>query len=439
MNLLRLAQLLPALRTALALILVPVLLVACNSGGTFGRAPAHIRVFNALVDGGPVTLTVYTEAVVTNVPFEGISGYQNVDAGNREVKITVAGSTSTLYDQTTLIVDASSYTYVVHGTTAAPVVQVLTDAVVQDQLPDAGMFRLRAINAAAGTAGLDVYVTQPGASLANLSPNFSNVAYGTTSTFATFAVAGLQVRFTLPNSKQVIYDAGTITFRDRTVYEVVGYTRGSSTLVNGALLLVDTAGSGSIVNSLLAQLKLVHAAPGTDAINASVDGSVAFANVPYQGASGYEGQLSGTHTVTVETITSPGAVIASARPPFVPATDTTIVVAGLPGAQQAVVLSDMNLPGTTGSARVRFVNVAADTGAVDVLVNFARAVSALGTNAASAYIEAVDGTYTITFDVAGTTNMITSVPSVELIAGRTYTMHLVGTAGQYGTILTRDD
>ena len=143
--------------------------------------------------------------------------------------------------------------------------------------------------------------------------------------------------------------------------------------------------------------------------------------------------------MTVETITSPGA-IASARPPFVPATDTTIVVAGLPGAQQAVVLSDMNLPGTTGSARVRFVNVAADTGAVDVLVNFARAVSALGNQrAASAYIEAVDGTYTITFDVAGTTNMITSVPSVELIAGRTYTMHLVGTAGQYGTILTRDD
>ena len=280
MNLLRLAQLLPALRTALALILVPVLLVACNSGGTFGRAPAHIRVFNALVDGGPVTLTVYTEAVVTNVPFEGISGYQNVDAGNREVKITVAGSTSTLYDQTTLIVDASSYTYVVHGTTAAPVVQVLTDAVVQDQLPDAGMFRLRAINAAAGTAGLDVYVTQPGASLANLSPNFSNVAYGTTSTFATFAVAGLQVRFTLPNSKQVIYDAGTITFRDRTVYEVVGYTRGSSTLVNGALLLVDTAGSGSIVNSLLAQNSSSctrRRAPTPSTL--SVDGSVAFANV----------------------------------------------------------------------------------------------------------------------------------------------------------------
>ena len=439
MNLTHLARSLPAVRTALALILVAVLLGACNSGGTFGRSPAHIRVFNALVDGGAVTLTVYTEVVASNVPFEGITGYQNVDAGNREVKISVAGSTSTLYDQTTLIVDASSYTYIVHGTAAAPVVQVLTDVVVQDLPPDAGTFRLRAINAAAGTTNLDVYVTQPGASLANLSPNFSNVGYGTASVFTTFTAAALQVRFTLPNSKQVIYDAGTITFKERTAYEVVGYTRGSSTLVNGALLVIDTAGSGSIVDSLLAQLKLVHAAPGTDAINAYVDGSLAFANVPYQGASGYEGQVSGARTVTVETITSPGAVIASARPPFVPATDTTIVVAGLPGAQKAVVLPDMNLPGTVGSARVRFVNVAADTGAVDVLVNFAKAVSALGTNAASAYVEAVDGTYTITFDIAGTTNLITSVPAVELIAGRTYTMHLVGTAGQYGTILTRDD
>ena len=150
-------------------------------------------------------------------------------------------------------------------------------------------------------------------------------------------------------------------------------------------------------------------------------------------------RLAGTQTLTIETVTSPGAVIASATPAFAAATDTSAVVTGTPGAQTALVLNDNNLPGTAGSARVRFVNVAPNLGTVDVLVNFATKVSALGTNAASSYVELVEDTYTINFDLAGTTTLVLSVPSVAVTAGRTYTLYLVGTAGQLAGVLTRDD
>jgi hypothetical protein len=440
MSLTRLAHILAAKRAVLALALAAVLMASCGSGSSFfGTLPARFRVFNALIDGGPVNLTVFTEAIVTDLPFEGITTYQNVDAGNREVRVSLAGGTSTIYDATTLILDDASYTYIVSGTSAAPLVHVLTDEIVQDQPPAAGMFRLRISNAAITTASFDVYVTQPGELLANMSPNFSGIAYGSTTTFTTFGAATLQVRFTLPNSKQVIYDAGPLTFKERTVYQMVGYTRGSSTLVNGALLVIDTVGTNSIVDSLLAQLKLVHAAPGTAAVNALIDGTVTFANVPYQSATSYEGVSSGTQTVTVETTTSPGAVIATAQPPLVPATDTSIVVIGVPGAQTAVALSDTNLPGIAGRARVRFVNAGSDLGPVDILVNFAQVFSSVGNGVASTYIEELEDSYTITFDLAGTTTELLTVPSVALTAGRTYTMYLVGTVGQYGTILTRDD
>ena len=209
MILTRLAHALAAGRAVVALALVAVLMTGCgNSGSFFGTLPARIRVFNALVDGGPVNLTVFTEAIVTGLPFEGITTYQNVDAGQREVKVSIAGGTSTIYDQTTLIIDDASYTYIVSGTTAAPLVQVLVDQVVQDQPPAAGTFRLRIDNAAITSPTFDVYVTQPGELLANMSPSFSGIAYGTTSTFTTFNAATLQVRITLPGSKQVIYDAG---------------------------------------------------------------------------------------------------------------------------------------------------------------------------------------------------------------------------------------
>jgi hypothetical protein len=220
---------------------------------------------------------------------------------------------------------------------------------------------------------------------------------------------------------------------------MVGYTRGSGTLVNGALLVIDTTGTSSIVDSLLAQLKLVNAAPDTAAINALVDGTVTFANVPYQAASAYQGVPSGTHTVTVEAAATPGAVIASAQPTFAAATDTSIFVSGVAGAQTAVVLTDTNLPPTLGRARLRFVNAGSDVGAVDILVNFANVFSNVAPNAASTYVEELEDSFTITFDRAGTTSEILTVPSVALTAGRTYTMYLVGKAGQYGTILTRDD
>jgi len=440
MILARLAHALAAGRAVVALALVAVLMTGCgNSGSFFGTLPARIRVFNALVDGGPVNLTVFTEAIVTGLPFEGITTYQSVDAGQREVKVSIAGGTSTIYDQTTLIVDGAAYTYIVSGTTAAPLVQVLVDQIVQDQPPAAGTFRLRIDNAAITSPTFDVYLTQPGELLASTSPSFSGIAYGTTSTFTTFNAATLQVRFTLPGSKQVIYDAGPIKFNERTVYQLVGYTRGSSTLVNGALLVIDTAGTSSLVESLLAQVKLVHAAPNTGPVNALVDGAVTFANVPYQSASSYAGIASGAHTVTVEAASVPGAVIATARPPFQPATDTSLVLLGVPGAQTIAVLTDTNLPGAIGRARVRFVNAGSDVGPVDVLVNFAKVFSNVGNGAASTYIEELEDSYTVTFDYAGTTSEIITVPGVALTAGRTYTMYLIGTAGQYGTILARDD
>ena len=114
-------------------------------------------------------------------------------------------------------------------------------------------------------------------------------------------------------------------------------------------------------------------------------------------------------------------------------------ITGSPGAQTALVLNDNNLPGTTGSARVRFVNVATNVGAVDVLVNFAKRVSNLGTNVASSYVELPEDTYAINFDLTGTTTVVLSMPSVAVTASHTYTLYLVGSTGTLAGVLTRDD
>jgi hypothetical protein len=396
----------------------------------------QVRFMNALVDGGAINVTVGGNSVVSGLAFEGLTTYQNVDSGTPEFKVGISGGTSTIID-TTLAVSTSPYTYLVYGTASAPAALLLSDTI--SATPTSGLFNLRIVNAAFGTASLDVYLTSPGASLDAASPNISSIAVGTSSGYVQLAPGSLQVRLTLHNSKQVIYDMGAQTFANQSSYQIVAYTKGSGTLVNGALLNQDATGSGSVVNSGIAQFKLIHAAPGTAGINAFVDGTNIFSNVPYEGASSYAPVTAGTHTVTVESVAAPGAVIATIAPPFAPATDTSVIVTGTPGAQAAVALADNNLPGTTGTVRVRFVNVATDVGAVDVLVNFAKKVSNLPALAPSAYVALVYDTYAVNFDLAGTTTLVLSLPTVTLTTGQSYTLYLVGSSGSYAGVLTRDD
>jgi len=418
------------------LLLVATLVAGCGSKGG-GSSSANVRFVNMLVDGGAINVTVGSNntQVVSGLPFEGITGYLQTDSGTQEFKVSVSGGTSTVIDQTLNLQGDQNYTYIVYGTASAPLSTTLPDTVTQ---PSSGVFNLRVTNAAFGTAALDVYVTTPGASLANSVPNISNIQQNGTSGFAALTPGTLQIRLTLANSKQVIYDSGPLTFANQASYGLVAYTRGSSTLDNAALLTLDNTGASSIPNSKVAQFKMIHAAPGTGAVNVFVDGAVALANIPYQGASSYSTVASGPHTVNVEAAATPGATIASATPPFNGATDTSVVLTGTPGATTAFVLNDNNLPGSVGRARVRFVNAAPNLGAVDVYVNFAPKALNLATNTASAYTEYVEDTYAINFDLAGTTNVVLSLPAVSLTAGRTYSIYLVGTPGSLAGVVTPD-
>ena len=419
------------------LAMVALCVASCGSGGGGSSTGSSLfRVFNAVVDGGPITVTVGTQPAAAALAFEGLTPYRTVSGGSQEIKVVPAGGGSPIIDSITVLNGGTSYSYILFGTASTPVALLVQDGLAATTT---SQFGVRITNAAIGSTPLDAYITAPGASIDGLSPNLSSVAAGTTSAFVILTAGQYQVRFTLHNSKQLIYDSGPLTFAGNVSYAFVAYSKASGTLVNAALLVMDTAGNGALANSTISGFKLVHAAPQTSAINARVNGNIAFANVPYQGITSYGSQPAGTQTVTIEAAATPGAVIASAQPPFSPGTDTTIVVTGLPGAQTALVLADNNLPGTVGSARLRVANVAPGLGPVDVLINFAKRVSGLATNTASPYIELVEDFYTIDFVVAGTTTSVLNMTGVGVAAGRVYTLYLTGTPGALTGLLTRDD
>jgi hypothetical protein len=426
---------------AICLALFALVLDGCNSGNGIveGKTTTRIRVVNGLPDAGPVDLTLDTGPVVTSLPFQGISTYREVKFGTREFMVTTNGGGTSLIDATNPVAGALDYTYLIYGSLSSPNAVLLSDAVPS---PENGKFQLRVANIATGQGALDVYLTPPGADISATAPTVGATANGAATTFAKFSSGDFQIRITPAGAKDVIYDAGVHTFAEKSAVNLAIYNNRSSQLVNAMLLNVDTDGTGATADNHLSEFRLVNTSTVASALNIRLDGQPLLANVPPSGVADYQRVAAGFHTVTIEAATTPGAALLTTGVTLDPARDTSIALSGDAGSLQTLVLADNNLPPTAGAARLRFVNVQAGAPTLDVYVNFARQVAALGGSSSSGYIDLTadpTGTaYTLDFNIAGTSTVALALPGVTLIAGKIYTVYLTGPPSALKSVIAVD-
>ena len=124
--------------------------------------------------------------------------------------------------------------------------------------------------------------------LNQVSPSVAGVDYAALTGFGTVPFGNLQLRITRAGSKDVIFDSPPQVYSERASFDIVVYTRGSATLPNVALLPIDSVGTGSIVNSLLAQYKVINASTVGSPLNVFFEGVLALSNIPFTGATGYQ-------------------------------------------------------------------------------------------------------------------------------------------------------
>jgi hypothetical protein len=403
----------------------------CNTGKGVNSGSTHgtMRVINVIPNaGGPLNVTFDNQPFANGLAFEGMTAYQPIDVGAREVQIAVAGSSTNVIDLIPTFLADNAYTFVAFGAVGTASGTVVNDTLTVD--PGAGMFALRVINGASNNAGIDVYVTSPGEDLNTVSPSIAGVGYATTSAFVNLPVGNRQIRITAANSKQVIYDAPAQSFAERAQIEAIVYSRGSSTLVNVAFLNIDDTGTGSIGNSQLARFKVINGSMA-GSLSVFVDQDLALSNIPYAAASSYQTINAGSRVLTIESAATPGAALLTLPATFPSATDTAIAVTGPAGALSATLYSEPNFPPAVNRARVRFINSTVDVAALDVFINFSRQVTALPMNTVSPGIEvAADPTagtsYEFDFNVSGSSQPALQLPGVVLLGGQLYTIYVVG-------------
>jgi Domain of unknown function (DUF4397) len=422
-----------------------LLLAACNTGNgvvTVASTKSNLRILNLIPNAGnPIDIQLDYANFAPGTVFETLLKYVQIDAGTHTIQSVVEGAISNLILTTVVALGEANYTYIIFGPITQPIGQLYDDTFLD---PGAGNFNLRVINAAAGIGAVDVYLTAPGADLNQVSATVSNVAYAGFSAFGAVPIGTLELRITPSGSKDVIFDSQPLTYGERNAFEIVVYSRGSGVLPNVALLAIDGVGNGVLLNSQLAQFKVINASIVGSPLNVLFDGTLQLSNIPFTGSTSYQRTTAAAHTLSVQATSTPGSNLLTFTPTLVPATDSSIVLEGPAGALTATILNDDNLPPGPGNARVRVVNASADIPSLDVFINFSKQITALPQNSGAYSLElkadSTTGTsFQFSFNVAGTSQTVLTLPAVTLIGGRTYSIYVAGQGTALAAGVTQDN
>jgi hypothetical protein len=192
------------------LLAATALTAACDDDddNTGPEGEARIRVVHASPDAPDVDVLLDDTEVLSDVPYLVASGYLETSAGDHNLKVNAAGTTTTVIDADATLADGTDYTVIASGLVAEIEPIVLVD---DNSAPAAGNVRVRAIHGAPSAPAVDVYVTAPDADLDAATPVLTNVAFGDVAPYLEVPAGDYQVRVTPAGTKIVVIDSGALT------------------------------------------------------------------------------------------------------------------------------------------------------------------------------------------------------------------------------------
>lgn len=402
----------------------------------FPPHPAQVRVANLLPGVASVDVLVGGTVLWSGVTSQSVTSYQILENTTQNFVVNVAGTTTQLAQGSFVLAGEQPYTFVITGTPSQPTVNFLQEV---KNPPTNGSVLISAFNAASNVSSLDLYATIPGADITVIGPTYFGLKYNGTTYNVSFQPGTYQVRATVAGTKTVIYDSGPITVVANTALFFVTYSAGSSRLVNAGLL--QSQGPAQALNSLFTQVKTVHAAPQTGAIDLLESGVPVISNVAYTGFGGYN--TAAPAAAQVMSFTGTGTLaptLASVTAALSSATDQTVFITGFPGSLQAVYLADLNVVAAPGGVRVRFVNTSPDAGPITVTVASTppTVVTGIASPTASGYATFAAGTYSITVTSTASGATLLTLPNVVFTTPQTSSVYMIGPASGIGGFITQD-
>lgn len=252
------------------------------------RAPftrSSVRVWHNSPDAPAVDVLVNGQAVLTNVPYGATSQYLPLPAGTYDVKVNVAGTSTTVFSSPITLARGESYTAVAMGSVtgkgAAFKVQVLKDAT-------SGAL-LRVLHASPNVPAVTVYVNgQPAIKRVGTLKWTGYLALDAGTYDVAVAAAGQPIEKAILKAK--------ITLADKTRYTALA--RGLAGAKKNKLELALQQDLAAAPTGKAA-VRVWHLSPDAPKVDIWVNGKKTLSGVGYKQASGYLNLAAGTYRIQV--------------------------------------------------------------------------------------------------------------------------------------------
>ena len=417
---------------AAAVALVP-LLQACG-GGSDSDGNGAVRLVNASSAYGALDLYSSDTLLSSAVAPEGAGSYVTLGAGTYTLKLKRNGSSTTVNSTDRSVAASTSHTLLAYSTADTLRSVFLTD---NETAPTSGAAKLRVFNASTEAGALDVYVTASSATLADSSPTVSALGTERFSSYNEISAGSYRVRVTGSGDKTDLrLDVDGISLADQRIGTLVLTTTPGGVLVNS--LFIDQKSTVTGVANPSARIRLVAGAGSNGTVAATINGTSLSSGLRSPTVGAYAlvpaGSLSGSVTLEGTALTLPTATLAAGS-------DSTLLVTSAGGAGTATLIADDNKPAITSTnAKLRLVHgVGALGSSITLTADYSAVATDTPVNSASTPAAITAGTdmrLEATTPTAASSLFLDS--AVTLVAGKVYTLFMLGDANAPAGVLRRD-
>ncbi len=382
------------------------------------EATAQVRVAHASPDAPNVDVLVNDGVAFPNIPFQDVTDYAPLPPDSYNVKVVPAGEITPVVIEADLELAADTdYTVVAVGRLADIEPLPLVD---DNSAPAEGEAKVRFVHASPNAPEVDVAL-QGGAVL------FDDFEFKEASAYLGVAAGTYDLEVRVAETGDVVLPLPGVEFEAGKTYTIFAEGLVSETPLN-AIVGLDRQGESRV--------RVVHASPDAPNVDVLVNDGVAFSNIAFEAITDYASLTPGTYNIKVVPTGATEPVVIEADLPLADGVDYTIVAVGELANIEPLVLEDDNSVPADGQAKVRFVHASPNAPAVDVAVTDGPVLfSNVSFKEATDYIEVAAGTYDLEVRLAGTTDVVLSLPGVEFEAGGVYTVFATGLVGDDDTPL----
>lgn len=410
----------------LALILIPlVVVVGCDKDDkstTPQIETSKVRLIHASYDAPGVDITVDGVKAVSNLEYGESTGYAEVDAGVRNVKVTPTGATSPVVIEANLPVEANKEYTVIAVNQLASIEPIVA---VDMRTPNPSKAKIRFVHASPDAPAVDIKVGSGTAA-----PVFSDITFKEITNYIEVDAGTYQFVVTPAGSPSEVLVLSPVPVQNGIVYTVIAL--GTLSQVQYPFMVrvfIDNDPGNEYVdlNFATTNILVVHASPDAPGVDLLIDDQkINTSPLNYPENTGYLSILAGTRNIKVNVAGSTTTVIDATLTLQAESSYSIFAIDEVSSIEPLVLVDDLTAP-AAGMSHVRFIHLSPDAPAVDITLPDGTIV--FGNKSFRDYTDFTPlnaGTYDLQVRLAGTSTVVLNLPGIVLENGKIYTVFAKG-------------